>query len=116
MLSPSFKGLKPDVHDVWIDPGSCTSCYAEYKLGERYLVFAYGGRLLPKDTNAMSTAINGCKVKPFPSAFDLNNPPKVYLAPECSGTRQIVRETESSVAKEIDWLRNYKIKAGKITS
>jgi hypothetical protein len=106
-VEESFKGLKSDARNVWIDPGSCTSCYAEYKVGERYLVFAYGGALLSKDTSAMS-ASNDCKVKPFPPSFDLKNPPKVYFAPECSGTRQIVRETESSVTKEVDWLRNYK--------
>ena len=114
-VEESFKGLKSDVRDAWIDPGSCTSCYAEYKVGERYLVFAYGGSLLPKDTSAMSAASNGCKVKPLPAAFDVKNPPKVYFAPECSGTRQIVRETESSVAKEVDWLRKYKAKAEKAT-
>jgi hypothetical protein len=112
-VEESYKGLKSDIHDVWIDPGSCTSCYAEYKVGGRYLVFAYGGPLLPKDTSAISAVNNDCKVKPFPTAFDLGNPPKVYLAPECSGTRQIVRETESSVAKEIAWLRNYKKKTEK---
>jgi hypothetical protein len=111
-----FKGLKSDVRDVWIDPGSCTSCYAEYKVGERFLVFAYGGSLLPKDTSAMSAASNGCKVKPFPAAFDSKNPPKVYFAPECSGTRQIVRETESSMAREVDWLRKYKEKAEKVAN
>lgn len=115
-VEESFKGLKSDVHDVWIDPGSCTSCYAEYKFGERYLAFAYGGSLLPKDSSAMSASSNGCKVKPLPAAFDLKNPPKVYSAPECSGTRQIVRETESAVAKEIGWLRNYKARAEKITN
>ena len=109
-IEEAFKGLRPEVHEVWIDPGSCTSCYAEYKVGDRYLVFAYGGTVLSKDTSAMSTANNGCKSKPLPSAIDSKNPPKVYLAPECSGTRQIVPESESAVAREVSWLRNYKAK------
>ena len=25
-----FKGLAPEAKDVWVDPGSFTSCYAEY--------------------------------------------------------------------------------------
>jgi hypothetical protein len=47
-VEEAFKGLGPEMHDVWVDPGSFTSCYAEYHVGERYLVFAYGGAVLPK--------------------------------------------------------------------
>jgi hypothetical protein len=35
-----FKGIAADVRQVWVDPGSFTSCYENYKLGGRYLVFA----------------------------------------------------------------------------
>jgi hypothetical protein len=112
-VAESFKGLKPEVHDVWIDPGSCTSCYAEYKVGERYLVFAYGGFLLPKDTAAMSTANDQCRSKPLPAGIDPKSPPRIYLAPECSGTRQIVPGTESAVTREVTWLRNYRKKMEK---
>jgi hypothetical protein len=76
-VEESFKGLKPDVRDIWIDPGSCTSCYAEYRVGERHLVFAYGGFVLPKDTAAMSTANSQCRVKPLPPGIDVQNPPTV---------------------------------------
>ena len=109
-VEEAFKGLRPEVREVWIDPGSCTSCYAEYKVGDRYLVFAYGGAAFPKDTSAMSTTSKGCKSKPLPSTIDLKNPPKVYVAPECSGTRQIVPESESAVAREVSRLRNYRTK------
>ena len=112
-VEESFKGLKSDVHDVWIDPGSCTSCYAEYKVGERYLVFASGGDLLPKDTQAISRASGKCRSKPLPRSIDRQNPPKIYWAPECSGTRQIVKETEADVSREVDWLRNYRKKMEK---
>jgi len=108
-----FKGLTPGTRDVWIDPGSCTSCYNEYKVGERFLVFAYGGFVLPKDTAAMSTASNGCRAKPLPTGIDSQNPPKIYLAPECSRTRQIAKETESDVSREVKWLRNYQKKSEK---
>src|SRR5262249_45268245 len=115
-VEESFKGLSAGVRDVWMDPGSCTSCYAEYKVGERYLVFGYGGFLLPKDTAAMSTANNGCKSKPLPPGVDSKNPPTIYLAPECSGTRQVSTETESEVAREVRWLRSYQKKNGKASS
>jgi hypothetical protein len=112
-VEESFKGLKPEVQDVGIDPGSCTSCYAEYKVGERYLVFAYGGFPLPKDTAAMSTANDQCRSTAPPPDIDRQNPPKIHLAPECSGTRQIFKETEPDVTREVKWLRNYKKKMGK---
>lgn len=112
-VEESFKGLPSDAHDVWIDPGSCTSCYAEYKVGERYLVFAYGGSAIPKDSTAMSTANSDCRVKPLPKSIDQQNPPKKYLAPECSGTREIVAKTDAEVAREINWLRQHKEKLKK---
>jgi len=112
-VEESFKGLPPDAHDVWIDPGSCTSCYAEYKVGERYLVFAYGGTVIPKDSAAMSAANRVCRVKPLPQGIDVQNPPKKYYAPECSGTREIVVKTETEVTREINWLRQHKEKARK---
>ena len=111
-VEESFKGLKSGVRDVWIDPGSCTSCYAEYKVGERYLVFAYGGTILPKEP-PISKSKGGCKSKPLPKAIDAKNPPTVYLAPECSGNRQIMPESESVIAQDIGWLRNYKAKSEK---
>lgn len=112
-VEESFKGLRPEVHDVWIDPGSCTSCYAEYKAGERHLVFAYGGFELPKDAAAMTTANSQCRTKPLPAGINLQNPPTIYVAAECSGTRPIIKETEAEVARGVKWLRNYKKKMEK---
>ena len=110
-VEESFKGLDASVHDVWIDPGSWSSCYCEYKVGERYLVFAYGGSELPKDTAAMSTANGGCRTKTLPAGIDPKNPPKVYSAAECSGTSGIVAESEAAVAREVKWLRKNKAQA-----
>jgi hypothetical protein len=115
-VEEAFKGLAPEIHDIWIDPGSCTSCYAEFKLRERHLVFAYGGVQLPKDSAAMSVANDRCRSKPLPAGIDLKKPPKVYLAPECSGTREITSATESAVAKEIVWLKKYKTEMEKAGS
>ncbi len=115
-VEESFKGLAPEIHEVWIDPGSCTSCYAEYKIGERYLVFGYGGVQLPKDSAAMSVANDRCRSEPLPAGIDPKSPPKIYLAPECSGTREITSSTDAAVAKEIVWLKKYKARMEKAAS
>ena len=109
----AFNGLGPEMHDVWVDPGSFASCYAEYHVGERYLVFAYGGAVLPKDSPAVSVAPGGSKTKPKPPGIDLKNPPKVYSAPECSGTRLITSKTKDAVSQEVDYLRKYREKAAR---
>jgi hypothetical protein len=115
-VEESFKGLQPGVNDVWIDPGSYTTCYAEHKVGERHLLFADGGGQLPKDAAAMSTANKQCRTKPLPAAIDPQSVPKFYVAAECSGTRPIVKKAESQMAREINWLRNYRKKMEKATN
>jgi hypothetical protein len=112
-VEEAFKGLGPEMHDVWVDPGSFTSCYAEYHVGERYLVFAYGGAVLPKDSPAVSVAPGGSKTKPTPPGIDLKKPPKIYSAPECSGTRLITSKTKDAVSQEVDYLRKYREKAAR---
>jgi len=108
-VEESFKGLASDMRYVWIDPGSFTSCYAEYHVGERYLVFAYGGGVMPPDTATMSIGANGQpKKKPLPLGIDPKNPPMVYSSAECTGTRQITVENERFILPEIDYLREFK--------
>jgi hypothetical protein len=105
-VEESYKGLGPEIHDVWVDPGSFTSCYASYTVGNRYLVFAHDRSAPPPDTASISivSTTRQSKPKPVPTGFDQKNPPKVYFAPECSGTRQVTSETKS----EIEYLRKYK--------
>lgn len=108
-VEESFKGLASDMRYVWIDPGSFTSCYAEYHIGERYLVFAYGGGVMPPDTATMSIGAKGRpKKKPLPPGIDPKNPPMVYSSAECTGTRQITAENERFVLPEIEYLRKFK--------
>jgi hypothetical protein len=107
-VEEAYKGLGPQVHQVWIDPGSFTSCYAAYQVGERYLVFADAGARPPKDTLGMSTAPRGqSSTKPLPRGMDPKNLPAVYSAPECSGTRNM-SDTGSDISAEIAYLRKYK--------
>ena len=105
-VEESYKGLGPEVHDVWVDPGSFTSCYALYRVGDRYLVFGHDIATSPPDTLSISVAHDRRqgKAKPVPPGFDQKNPPKVYWAPECAGTRRITTQTDN----EINYLRKYK--------
>jgi hypothetical protein len=111
-VEEAYKGLG-NVHEVWLDPGSFTSCYQTFHVGDRYLVFANDRGNSPPDTLSITVVPdNGkSKHKPVPPGFDLKNPPKVYWAPECVGTHWIVPETEKETGEEIDYLRKYKQRA-----
>jgi hypothetical protein len=113
-VEEAYKGLKSEDRDVWVDPGSFTSCYATYYVGERYLVFAYRAGLPPPDTASITVVPENKQstTKPAPPGFDPKNPPRVYLAPECSGSRQITSRTNESVAHELEYLRGYKTRCG----
>jgi hypothetical protein len=104
-VDEAFKGPGPETHDVWIDPGSFTGCYAEYRIGERYLVFGYGTRVR---TDSSAVTFNQKKSrgkpKPVPPGVDPKSPPKAYLAPECAGTR----EAKDLSTQEIAYLRKWK--------
>jgi hypothetical protein len=92
-----FKGLPAGTRTVWVDPGSYTSCYAEYDLGRTYLVFAsrtWGGH---GNSAAMTLSYKRSK-KPLPPSFEAGMP--VYYAPECTGTR-----VADGAQSEVMWLR-----------
>ena len=86
-VEESFKGLTGGTRQVWIDPGSFTSCYQEYRPGNRYLVFARRGARMSADSEAVSLVPRRGKSKPLPPGIDPARPPDVYYAPECSGSR-----------------------------
>ncbi len=73
-----FKGVAPDVKQVWIDPESFSSCYAEYKLGTRYLMFA----------SRVSLNATFQRGKPLPEGFDIERT-IVYRAGECTGSHEV---------------------------
>lgn len=82
-----FKGLPQGTKEVWVDPGSFTSCYENYHLGQRYLIVAQRKGQMPGDSAAMTVArVNG-KRKPVPPGMNPARPPIIYWAPECSGSR-----------------------------
>jgi hypothetical protein len=112
-VEEAYKGIGPSVRQVWVDPGSYTSCYATYQVGERYLVFAYDRARPPKDTLGMSTAPRGqASTKPLPRGMDAKTPPAFYYAPECAGTRNM-SDTRSDIPAEIVYLRRCKARVEK---
>jgi hypothetical protein len=114
-VEEAFKGLPEGIHDAWIDPGSYTSCYADYQTGSRYLVFGYGGNVMPPYTATMSVVTGRQhKNKPLPPGIDPAHLPTVYSSGECTGTRLIDSVAEKTVSREIDYLRQFK--AGKAKS
>jgi len=106
-VEETFKGLSTNDHEVWIDPGSFTSCYAEYPIGHRYLVFA-SSRWGFFNTAIMSIYKGPLGLKPPPPGFDLSHPPKVYFAPECSGTQELSGRPDDIVASDLAYLRAWR--------
>jgi hypothetical protein len=63
-----FKGLPEDATEVWVDPGSMTSCYSPHQAGTRYLIAAFRVVTSP-DLENRSVNYRGEK-KPLPQGFD----------------------------------------------
>ena len=83
-----FRGVAPEVLQIWVDPGSFTSCYQNYDLGRRYLIFAARKTHVPSDTAAVTVMRDGAgNRKALPPGLDPANPPTIYHAPECAGSR-----------------------------
>ena len=82
-----FKGLSPATKKVWVDPGSFTSCYNDYRRGEEYLVFAKVPSTTQATVAAMTVMKNAHSARPLPQELTSPNPPPIYLAPECMGSR-----------------------------
>jgi hypothetical protein len=113
-VEQAFKGVGAGVRDIWVEPGSMTSCYAGYLVGERHLVFAYAGAKLPVNTAAMTTAPIPTKEKPLPLGIDPSNPPVVYYAPECTGTLLVTSRNQKLLTAWIQKLRSYKKREDKL--
>lgn len=82
-----FKGLPQGTKEAWVDPGSFTSCYENYHLGERYLIVAQRKGQMPRDSATMTIARGSGKRKPLPPGIDPAQLPVIYWVPECSGSR-----------------------------
>ena len=80
-VSEVFRVFRQVTDRVWIDPGSFTSCYAEYRRNTDYLVFALAGAQVSAETITPKTK----RGRQLPDDFRPPLKPMVYLAPECSG-------------------------------
>lgn len=110
-VEEAFKGLNGEVREVWVDPGSFTTCYALYQPGEKWLIYGYGGgTIFPPDTAAMSVDQRQGQSKPLPPGIDANHPPVIYSAPECAGSLPIGGRYDDVVAQNLRYLRKYKAK------
>jgi hypothetical protein len=102
-----FKGIAQEVREIWVDPGSFTSCYENYRLGDRYLIFAARKGQLPADTASMTVMPGGSgRAKPLPPGFNSKQPPPIYYAPECSGSRPT--NGYPNIDRELASLRAYR--------
>ncbi|HYP15279.1 MAG TPA: carboxypeptidase regulatory-like domain-containing protein [Bryobacteraceae bacterium] len=98
-VDESFRGLDPLQKEVFIDPGSFSSCYTEYQVGRQYLFVASG----PASFAAMTLINKRMPEKSFPARWSTKGDLKVYSTGACSPTRDTSRASE-----DIVWLRNLK--------
>lgn len=105
-LEETFKGIPPGTKQVWVDPGSFTSCYQEYRFGERYLIVAQRKSQVPGDSSTMTMAPGNANPKPLPPGFGPARPPIIYWAPECSGSRSADRFP--NIEMDYAMLRSYR--------
>ena len=89
-----FRGLGTEEREVLIDPGSYTSCYREYRVGESYLFFA-GTRGEVAATTVMRG--NG-PAKVLPAGIEKL---KVYESAICSGSKLLAQ-----AGGDVAWIRS----------
>jgi hypothetical protein len=107
-VSRSRRALEaPGVHQIWVDPGSFTSCYGVYRFANRYLIF---GTLLPAfpQTTTVMTILPGSsgKTKPLPPDFNPAAPPPIYYSPERAGSRSA--DSSPGFEQDLAMLRAYR--------
>lgn len=95
-VDESLRGLAPDQKEVFIDPGSYTSCYTHYAIGRTYLFYAGGMG------NFVATTVirEGEQPKRLPPAWETKKDLKIYHAAQCSGSKPIANATE-----DLAWIR-----------
>lgn len=85
----AYKGLPPDTQQVFVDPGSMTTCYREFTRDHDYLVYAGGRQPAPMAVSIYRQLPPGSSVKQIPNAWKLLGRIPVYQVNECNPTRQI---------------------------
>lgn len=95
-----FSGLDARQKEVFIDPGSFTSCYAQYRSGQQYLFFA-GQR---GNFAAVTVTRPQRPGKPLPKRWAGKQDVRVYSANVCSGSKPT--SAVQHVAPDLAWLRS----------
>jgi hypothetical protein len=93
-VEEAFRGLGAEEREVLIDPGSYTSCYTQYVVGETYLFYA--GSM----GNVVATTLMGRGAGPAKALPAGMEKLKVYVAAMCSGSKEMVRAGE-----DLAWIR-----------
>lgn len=80
-VEEAFQGLPEGTTEVWIDPSSYTSCYHNFPVGGRYLMFASGPLTQRPPSAATKSAWRDSlgRPKPMPPGFDADHPPLIYV-------------------------------------
>lgn len=93
-VEEAFKGLTPDQKEVFVDPGSYTSCYTEYEIGKTYLFYTGGSAV------ATTVVQREGDPKPWPAEWVHKRNLKVYGAWMCSGSKELER-----AGADLAWIR-----------
>jgi hypothetical protein len=93
-VEEAFRGLGAEEREVLIDPGSYTSCYREYSVGESYLFYAGA-----KANVAATTVMRGSgPAKVLPAGIEKLN---VYGSAICSGSKLLAK-----AGGDVAWIRS----------
>ncbi len=95
-VEEGFHGLAPEQKEVFVDPGSFTSCYTYFEVGKKYLFYAGPGAV----ASVSFTGRRGEAVA-FPSQWQEKKDLKVYSVPMCSGSKDWENARE-----DVDWIRS----------
>jgi hypothetical protein len=95
-VDEAFRGLAVDQKEIFIDPGSLTSCYTHYETGKQYLFYAWG------EGNAVTASYSGpaVTVKPFPERWAAKKDFKTYNTGMCSGSKP-----RAVAEDDVNWMR-----------
>ena len=95
-VEEGFRGLAPEQKEVFIDPGSFTSCYTYFEVGKKYLFYGWG---LGGIASISFTGRRGEEVA-LPPQWQEKKDLKVYSVPMCSGSKEWENAQE-----DVDWIR-----------
>jgi hypothetical protein len=88
-VDEAFRGLQEGEKEVFIDPGSFTSCLRSYEVGEQYLFYGYAADLLPS-----------LGARAFPARWAEKKGLRFVGSAQCTPTRPV-----KLAGEDLAWLR-----------